>query len=439
MVQSDSKKIVYKKMQCPICIEKITPSKKVACPFCEYVCCSKCVQTYLTSSADDANCMNCKRLWDRETLTSLLTKTFINGDLKKHRENMLLERETSMMPTTQAYVEQELQRRKNCALLHRVQAERNELKRKLWELNRTCFEISRNLNPPLENERRSFIHRCGNPDCRGFLSSAWKCNICSMYTCSECNALKGVDRDAEHVCKQEDKDTMQLIRRECKKCPGCAQFITKIDGCDQMWCVSCHTAFSWRTGHIVNGTIHNPHFYQFQQQSGRAQRNIGDIPCGGIPNYRHLSHALYHSHKSPEYEFCMKTHRIASHIEQVELPRYNDVVTETNNIDLRVKYMLNELSPDTFKSKIQQREKASQKKRDIALILNMFITTCSDFFREMCHSKNLSHVPELKELVNYTNRNLMVISKRYDCVVPIIDETISLKWLTYKFRIVRIM
>ncbi len=439
MVQSDSKKIVYKKMQCPICIEKITPSKKVACPFCEYVCCSKCVQTYLTSSADDANCMNCKRLWDRETLTSLLTKTFINGDLKKHRENMLLERETSMMPTTQAYVEQELQRRKNCALLHRVQAERNELKRKLWELNRTCFEISRNLNPPLENERRSFIHRCGNPDCRGFLSSAWKCNICSMYTCSECNALKGADRDAEHVCKQEDKDTMQLIRRECKKCPGCAQFITKIDGCDQMWCVSCHTAFSWRTGHIVNGTIHNPHFYQFQQQSGRAQRNIGDIPCGGIPNYRHLSHALYHSHKSPEYEFCMKTHRIASHIEQVELPRYNDVVTETNNIDLRVKYMLNELSPDTFKSKIQQREKASQKKRDIALILNMFITTCSDFFREMCHSKNLSHVPELKELVNYTNRNLMVISKRYDCVVPIIDETISLKWLTYKFRIVRIM
>lgn len=378
------------------------------------------MQTYLTSSADDPNCMNCKRMWDRETLTSMLPKKFINGDLKIHRENMLLERETSMMPSTQAYVEQEIQRRKNYDLLQKIQTERYNLKRKLNELNRTCFEISRNLNPPLENERRSFIHRCANADCKGFLSSAWKCNICSMHTCPECNLVK--EADIEHVCKQEDKDTMQLLRKECKKCPGCAQFIYKIDGCDQMWCVSCHTAFSWRSGQVVNGTIHNPHYYQFQQQAGRTQRNIGDIPCGGLPTYRQMSHALYGLHTLPEYDFTMKIHRIAGHIEHVTMVPYNNITTERSNIDLRVRYMLNELSTDLFKSKIQQREKASQKKKDIALILNMFLTTCSDFFREMCHSKNFLQVPELEELIKYTNQHLALVSRRYDCVVPIIYE-----------------
>ena len=96
-------------MQCPICIEKITPSKKVTCQFCEYTVCSKCTQTYLLSSADDANCMNCKRIWDREIMLKLLPKTFINGEYKRHRENMLLERETAMMPSTQPYVEKEIQ------------------------------------------------------------------------------------------------------------------------------------------------------------------------------------------------------------------------------------------------------------------------------------------------------------------------------------------
>ena len=33
---------------------------------------------------------------------------------------------------------------------------------------------------------------------------------------------------------------------------------TSVKNCDQMWCVQCHTAFSWKTGLKVNGVIHNP-------------------------------------------------------------------------------------------------------------------------------------------------------------------------------------
>ena len=52
-----------------------------------------------------------------------------------------------------------------------------------------------------------------------------------------------------------------------------------------MWCTQCHIAFSWKSGHKVTGTIHNPHFYQWQRQGGKAPiQNPGAINCGGLPN-----------------------------------------------------------------------------------------------------------------------------------------------------------
>lgn len=409
-------------MECPICIEKIAPTRKVECSYCSFVACKKCTTTYILGTADDANCMNCKRSWNRETLIEKLSKSFVYGDYKRHRENSLLERETSMMPATQPHVEREIQRRKNVELLNTLNQSRNTLKRKLHEINVTITHLQNNINPPLDQERRAFLHKCGDPDCRGFLSTAWKCNICEKYTCNECNALKGADRDAPHTCDENDRLSMQAMRSECRKCPGCAQFIYKIDGCDQMWCVSCHTAFSWRTGAVFNGAaIHNPHFYEFQRTRGHEARELGDIPCGGMPSYRELSRALQALDQLIEYVQVFQIHRIALHVEHVELNRFNHAVTEQSNLNLRVKYMLNELTVDAFKSKIQQREKAAEKRRDITMILNMFVTLMSDFFRDMVHTKSIGNTLfEMRELINYTNRSIINVSKRYDCSVPYI-------------------
>lgn len=424
-------------MECPICIEKITPSKRVECNLCNYVACSKCIQTYLLHSADDPHCLKCKRIWDREALFNYLPKAFINSDLKKHRENMLLERETAMMTSTQPYVEQEIQRRNNVEVLMKLQNERNILKKKLNEINRACFDVQRNINPPLQNEKRAFIHKCGNDGCRGFLSMQWKCNICNMYTCNECNILKGPEKDSPHQCIEADKATMQLLKNDCKKCPGCAQYIFKIDGCDQMWCINCHTAFSWRTGLIINGTIHNPHFYDFQRNHGNGvvQRQLGDIPCGGVPSYRDVTNALQPFVRSYNMDILLKIHRITAHIEQVELPRFAHIVTVENNIDLRVKYMLNELSSEHFKSKIQQREKAFQKKREIGMILNMYIITISDYLREIIYQKEISpYIFDIIGLINYTNTSLIAISKRYDCVVLNVNNQFRIVNATYKMK-----
>lgn len=413
---------------CAICVEAMPPSKRFECPFCEHVSCKGCTQRYILGSADDPQCMACHRRFDREILTKGISQKFVANDLKRHRESVLLERETAMMPGTQVYVNQEIQRRQNIKLLADMQQERNNLKRKIQELDRSCWSLTRQLVPPLEAERRQFVHRCAQDDCRGYLSSMWKCNICSKYTCSECNAPRGYAREDDHTCDPSARETMQLIKNDSRKCPGCGEYIYKVSGCDQMWCTGCHTAFSWRSGQKINGSIHNPHFYEFQRRAGTAARELGDIPCGGMPTYRQFVQGLRDSRTvlpSHDTEFLINMHRLTLHIEGAELPRYvtRDIDEHTNR-DLRVAYMMNELTSERFKEKLQQREKREQKRRDISQILQMFFQTASEFFRQaMVESSYAARVVDMHALVDYFNKSLKQVSQKYGCVVPNIHES----------------
>lgn len=410
---------------CQICIEPTPPSRKFKCPFCDFETCKTCVIKYITGSADDANCMNCKRLFDREILVKGTSQTFVNTQFKMHRERILLERETAMMPATQVYVNQELQRRANIELLRQLYVERQNLKRKMHELERSCYTLQNQIVPPLEQERRQFNHRCSQSECRGFLSSAWKCNICNKYTCSECNAPRGTEREDGHVCQESDRETMKLLKTDSRKCPGCAQFIFKVSGCDQMWCTACHTAFSWRTGLKINGNIHNPHFYEFQRNhhQGHIGREAGDIPCGGMPTSRELMRALKDGPiilPQAESQFLCNLHRVTLHIEGTEIPRYETRnMTERANLDLRIHFMLNEISAESFKEKLQQREKKMQKKRDVLMILQMFVHSMGDMYRQsIVQNSYATQISLMTALVDYVNRSLVDVSKKYNCVVP---------------------
>ena len=91
---------------------------------------------------------------------------------------------------------------------------------------------------------------CPAPDCKGYLSSAYKCAACSKYACPHCLVVLGVDKDPEHECDPDVVATVEQIKKETKPCPNCGERIGKVDGCNQMWCTKCHTAFDWRTGKI---------------------------------------------------------------------------------------------------------------------------------------------------------------------------------------------
>jgi hypothetical protein len=145
-----------------------------------------------------------------------------------------------------------------------------------------------------KRSRTKFIRACPLETCRGFLNQQWKCTVCNVHTCSKCNVPKvpkaketnGMEEtnDAkdtndmeetkdEHVCNPDDVATAELLANDTKPCPQCGTGIFKIDGCDQMWCTECKTAFSWRTGNVETGHVHNPHYFEYQRRIGRNARN----------------------------------------------------------------------------------------------------------------------------------------------------------------------
>ena len=108
----------------------------------------------------------------------------------------------------------------------------------------------------------------------------------------------------------------------------------------------------------------------------------------------------------------------------VERPRYVVVQNENVNVDERVKLMLNEINEQEFKRIIQKREKAYEKKRDITLLISMFVDSMGDFMRQTLLSvmRLTEFLENAYKLSAYANSQLKVISHRYDCVVPIIHS-----------------
>ena len=163
------------------------------------------------------------------------------------------------------------------------------------------------------------------------------------------------------------------------------------------------------------------HYYEYLRRNGGEAREIGDIPCGGIPR---LTREILQN------RFLSKVHQRANHIELYEIPRLNGYLNDVHgNVDLRIKYLNSEIDIIIFKSEIYKREKARDKKREILTVLNTFVVVCADIFRNRTDQQECK--VEFENIRQFTNETLMDISKVYGCVVPTIDEFWEIKNLKF--------
>lgn len=249
-------------MSCNICADKLNSStrKPIICSYCEFPACRTCCETYVLNE-NIPKCMNsqCGKEWTRKFIAENFTNAFITSKLKKHKENLLFDRERSMMPETQIIVERQKEAKAKEALKveavidlmrHRCEMTVARLRKQLnGELREAMYEketelynnynklaygannASASASASEEKERRRFIKSCADPECKGFLSMQWKCGLCDKWTCPECHVLKGLERDCEHTCNPDDVATAKLLAKDTKACPNCQTGIFKIDGC----------------------------------------------------------------------------------------------------------------------------------------------------------------------------------------------------------------
>ena len=280
---------------CNICCDYYnkTTRASVKCCFgdCNFEACKTCVRKYLITNTNDPHCMKCKKSWNQDFMTMNLNRSFISQEYKKTRMDLLLETEMSKMPQTMEAAERQKkieltmdENEKVDIRISKLKEEINILKRAKREFRDEIYRL-RNNQPEKGGEKRKFIMPCPGNDCRGFLSPQYKCEMCNMHTCPKCLVVIGPNKNVEHICNEDMVKSAELIKQETKPCPSCGTRISKISGCNQMWCTNCHVAFSWNTGAIDKGPVHNPHFYEYQKNvdvNGVAPRNPGDIVCGGM-------------------------------------------------------------------------------------------------------------------------------------------------------------
>jgi len=360
------------------------------------------------------------------------------------------------------------------------------------------LETLRHGGQLLKRARTQFIRACPIETCRGFLSQQWKCGLCNVFTCPKCNVPKpkqekksntghspenhpfsfdapashllkiserristGIVQEEpdEHVCNPDDIATAELLAKDTKPCPRCGTGIFKIDGCDQMWCTECKTAFNWRTGSLETGNVHNPHYFEYQRRIGADARNILDMPCNALaPDQYHgvLHHliqtATNHASFNPTErekrglpllpkdlrillqtratDYAYGIHDFADRI----LPRYRPDAIQ-NNQELRVQYLTEQITKEEFKSALSREAKQHNRKIEIGQVVQTVIFGMSDILYRLVrylrdksekedrygnvsaiycdHEPILAMFSEIDALIDYANECLEFISKQY--------------------------
>ena len=449
---------------CLICCEDFNQSnhKEVSCQWCQFAACRSCCQTYILDQ-DETVCMNknknpdgtfvCQKVWTRKFVTDNFPKNWVGKQWKAMNSRVGVEREKALLPATMGVVENRKGIKSMEEEVRLIDAEIRRLQNRKWALKQQIAAGGSVVNTKADTVGR----KCPDEECRGFLSSQWKCGMCDKWTCPDCHVVKGTRRDAEHTCDPDVRATAQLLAKDTKPCPKCSTPIHKIEGCDQMWCTQCHTAFSWRKG-TIETRIHNPHYYEWQRQQngGAAPRNLGDFECGRdladqqANRFIHdiLSRVGLMDNLSSIQQILMQSLtkdipliiRKTIHLQQHDGARFRtDNVVD--NLEVRVRYLNKDITDKQFASKVHAAYKAHEKKKDIADVIQLQVQGVTDIvyriadflkttiaprkndFGQLCYIKmkpewadKLSEMHrEIKQLTDYSNGILEEHATTYGC------------------------
>jgi len=484
--------------ECQVCCEKLNKStnKPIICPFgsCSYSACVSCIRNYLvTNPLSPPHCMACKKQFNYLFLVENLTKVWTQDKYKKHVSDVMVDIELSKLSESMP----EAENRKKIADIHKQIDKLNEAKiKKVKEHNeiiRIQFDdpireyvdqLNILRNKSVSSDRKSFIMPCSYNNCKGMLSTQYKCGLCDKFTCKDCQEPK----EDEHKCNPDNLATAQFIKKDTKPCPSCATRIFKIEGCDQMWCTNCKTPFSWTTCKIVpvGQQIHNPHAIEFFKKNGVNVRAPGDLLCGGL-----ISHGqLIEIEKTIKYfRIMINSISVNKNINQTFLQYFPDInmkincppaeyknpysafnpydifdillsylhtayiisrevnynkLRESREIvqahtdfnEERVLFILNQLDKEKFSENIKKQnqnksvhlelsfiwEILSNFSIDMFTILYSLATKAKDDASTVVFFKMFfQKLSEFSSLINYVNSQLAIVSVSHSCSVPIID------------------
>jgi len=272
-------------------------------------------------------------------------------------------------------------------------------------------------------------------NCKGFLNKDYVCGLCHTKVCKDCHEELVDIENNEHVCKQENIDSVKLIKDETKPCPTCKTRVFKIEGCNQMFCVQCHTGFDWATGMIERGRIHNPHYFEWlRSKRQQMPREIGDVPCGGLPSWftiqKHLETLNIHF---TIITYLESVYEMTEFIQNKEIPKYPVSVGRDDELNMiAIRYMADDITENQWRNRLFQIEKKKEINTERRLMLDMMIAVLIDLFGDICHTHELDvinqKINEFDEIRKYFNSSIKNLQERFDVSNYKIISNTWMKW-----------
>jgi len=272
-------------------------------------------------------------------------------------------------------------------------------------------EINNHTNKDVKTKSKAGVYNisCADTKCNGFVSNVGKCAVCDKITCRECGELKkkktpspieDVEPDEyDHICDPNILASIKLVKQDSKKCPNpkCTMSISRIDGCMQMWCTNCKTAFHYKTGKIETdeSKVHNPHYFRdrFNDQPvetiNRRDEN-GMLSCFNVDIniihqtfYNPLSNINddFHNH------FCIQTERLFRfmlHLRDASVQRLckgEMAGNETDNEFNRIRFLMGNIDESKFKQLTTRAYRAGRKAKHYHFVLTSLANVCEDIVR----------------------------------------------------------
>ena len=170
--------------------------------------------------------------------------------------------------------------------INQINTKQVKIKKDLEEMSSTINQIEREINSikhylkdpennKLANQKR-FLRKCPQDSCLGLIQGNFTCDVCAIKVCSDCREIKA-DTVDNHQCDDSILKSIRLCENDSKECPVCATLIYKISGCNQFFCVMCHTAFNWETLEIITGKIDNPHYFEYLASLKKKTKKNGGL------------------------------------------------------------------------------------------------------------------------------------------------------------------
>jgi len=230
------------------------------------------------------------------------------------------------------------------------------------ELEKKEIELNKIINKKKIIVKTIYNRPCSNSNCNGMLKyDSNLCSICYHITCSKC--LQSYNEDIKHhTCNEDDVKTAKLLKQDTKYCPKCNFGITKISGCDVMFCTQCNTSFNWKTMEILTKNLHNPHYLEYLRKAGTqrerdnvtnnctANPTITDYDTGRFSNIRNFCYAviIFKPFRSIMDKGISVIQYILHISENAINIRTKIIYYENSNRQARFNLLLNKINRDAF-------------------------------------------------------------------------------------------